>query len=119
MLLVQVLDDGERLRKPFALIDERGKKCLRIGARVLRLAVLALREMDEYRVVRQAFQVKRDAHTKGRRAPKVRVKLHSAGAIFTLSSPTPSIPARSSSPGFTGPTPAGVPVKITSPGSSV
>src|SRR5256885_4335559 len=42
-------------------------------------------------------------------------KHHTAGAIFTLSSPTPSIPATSSSPGFTAPTPAGGPLTLTSP----
>src|ERR1051325_7784954 len=86
---------------------------------VFRLAVLSLCEMHEYRLIGDAFEVERNAHAKRRRAAKVRVKLHNAGAIFTLSSLTPSMPAISSSPGFTGPTPAGVPVKMTSPGSSV
>src|SRR5262245_226582 len=120
MRLVEILDDGERLRqRPSALVDERRHQGLRIHGRVFGLAVLAPGQMDEHRIEGESFQVQRDAYPERGRTPKVGVELHNAGAIFTLSSPTLSIPASRSSPGFTGPTPAGVPVKMTSPGSSV
>src|SRR5438132_4631565 len=120
MLLLEPFHDGERLGEARAVVElERRQQRLRIDLRIVRLPMLALGEMHEHRLVAQSFQVERDAHPKCGRAAEVGVKLHNAGAIFTLSSVTPSMPARSSSPGFTGPTPAGVPVKMMSPGSSV
>src|SRR5205807_6801723 len=98
---------------------ERGHQPLRIHARVVGLAVFAFREVDEHRLIGNALEVERDAHPECRRAAEVRVELHSGATIFTRSSATPSMPACSSSPGFTGPTPAGVPVNMRSPGSSV
>ena len=43
-------------------------------------------------------------------------RVHSAGPISVVRAPMPSISPSSRSPGATGPTPAGVPVKIRSPG---
>src|SRR5882672_5488587 len=120
MPLLEPLHDGERLGKARTVVElERRHERLGIHLRVLRLPVLAFRQVYEHRLVGEPLQVERDANAERRRAAKVRIKLHSAGAIFTFSSLTPSMPAISSSPGFTGPTPAGVPVKMTSPGSSV
>src|SRR5689334_16289884 len=120
VLFVQPLDDGERLDEARAVVEfERRQERLRVYLGVPAFAVLPLRQVHEHRLVGDAFKVERDANAKGRGAAKVGVKLHNAGAIFTLSSLTPSMPASSSSPGFTGPTPAGVPVKMMSPGSSV
>ena len=120
MSFLEPFDDGERLREALAVIElERWQQRLRIDRRVLRLPVLSLGKMHEHRLILQALQVERDADPERSRAAEVRVKLHNAGAIFTLSSVTPSMPASNSSPGFTGPTPAGVPVKTMSPGSSV
>src|SRR5687767_10746537 len=110
MLLLEVLDDGERLVEPGAIVElERRQQSLRVDFRVLRLVMLAFGQMDEERLVLEPLQVQRDAHAERRGAAEVRVQLHKAGRILTLSSPTPSMPACISSPGFTGPTPAGVP----------
>src|SRR4029079_5675619 len=110
MRLVEVFHDGKRLRELLAIVDhQRRGQALRINARVARRAVLAFRQVDELSFVGDALQVERDADAERGGTAKVRVKLHSAGMIFTLISPTPSMPACSSSPGLTGPTPAGVP----------
>src|SRR5262249_12500238 len=109
--LVEILDDGERLTEARAVVElERRQQRLRIDLGIGAAAVLAFREVDEHGLVLQALQVQRDANAERRRAAEVRVELQSAGTIFPFSSPTPSMPACSSSPGFTGPTPAGVPL---------
>src|SRR5207245_5191974 len=120
VLFVEPFHEGERLRKPHAVVElESKQERQQINLREVRLPMLDLREMHEDRLVPQSLQIERDAYPKCGRAAEVGVKLHNAGAIFTLNSVTPSMPARSSSPGLTGPTPAGVPVKMMSPGSSV
>src|SRR5207302_2020948 len=119
IFLVEILDDRERLREARAVVElKSGKQRLRVDFPVWRGPVLARGKVHELRLVLQPLQVQRDAHAERRRAAKVCVELQSAGAILTFSSPTESIPACSSSPGLTGPTPAGVPVKMRSPGSS-
>src|SRR5512145_1232487 len=109
MRLVQVFDDRERLGQFEPVGKQSRQKALRVFAGVFRLSVLAFGEMNEHGLVGEAFQIERNADTKRGGAAKVRVQLHNGGRIFTLSSPTPSIPACNSSPGLTGPTPAGVP----------
>src|SRR5687768_5017701 len=110
MQLLEILDDRHRLGEPAAVVElERGHERLGVHRAVGRLAMLPLRQVDEARLVGEPLQVERDAHAKGGGAAEVRVQLHSAATTFTLSSPTLSMPACSSSPGLTGPTPAGVP----------
>src|SRR5689334_3868875 len=116
----EVLDDGERLVEPRTVVElERWHQGLRVDRGVFRLTVLAFRQVHEHRLVGEPFEVEGNAYAERRRAAKVRVELQSAAAMRTFNSPTLSMPASSSSPGFTGPTPAGVPVKIRSPASSV
>src|SRR5580658_834582 len=50
-------------------------------------------------------------------AEERRGAFHCDSPIVTFSSPTPAIDPSSTSPGATGPTPAGVPVKMRSPGA--
>src|SRR5687768_4780334 len=110
MLLVQILDDRERLVEARTVVElERRHQCLRVDLHICGLAVLAFGKVHEHRLVGEAFEIERDAYAERRGAAEIGVQLHKAGSIFTLSSPTPSMPACSSSPGFTGPTPAGVP----------
>src|SRR5919198_6482489 len=119
MPFLQPLDDGERLHKAPAIVElEGGQQRLRIHFDVLALTMLALRKVHEHRLVTEALQIERNANAKGCGAAEVRVELHNAGAILTLSSVTPSMPARSSSPGLTGPTPAGGPGEMRVPRSS-
>ena len=61
-----------------------GSSACGFASRVRRLAVLALREMHEHRLVGQPFQVQRDADAERGRAAEVRVELHSAGSDLHL-----------------------------------
>ena len=74
MLLVQPLDDRQRLRETGSVVElERGQQGLRVHLGVLCFPLLALRQMHEDRLVADSFQTKRDAHAECRRAAKVRV----------------------------------------------
>jgi len=55
------------------------------------------------------FLLARGERSHWHRVDAVEVWHYYAGSTLTLSSPTPSMPACISSPGLTGPTPAGVP----------
>src|SRR6266850_5095502 len=69
MLFVQPFDDRERLGEPRTVVQlERRQQRLRIDRGVLRLPVLALREMHELWLVGEALEVERDANAKGGRA---------------------------------------------------
>src|SRR5262245_54868520 len=108
--LLEIFHDGERLAEARAVVELEGREQgLRVHPAVLLRAMLALCQMNEHRLVGEPLEVKGDADAESRRAAEIGIQLHKAGSIFTLSSPTPSMPACSSSPGFTGPTPAGVP----------
>src|SRR4051794_29461456 len=101
MDLVQKFDDGKRLVELSAVVRHKSRnEPLRIDACILGLAMGTLWQMHVRGLIWQSFQVERDPHPKCSRAAKVGIKLQSAGAIFTLSSPTPSMPACNSSPGL-------------------
>src|SRR5258706_14143532 len=117
--LLQILDDGQGLVEQRATVVERRQQRLMVELPVARVAMVAFRQMDQLGLVGEPLQIERDPDAERGRAAKVRVQLHKAGSTFTFSSPTLSMPACISSPGLTGPTPAGVPDMMISPGASV
>src|SRR5258706_3170458 len=117
--LLPILDDGQGLVEQRATVVERRQQRLMVELRVARVAMLAFRQMDQLGLVAEPLQIERDPDAERGRAAKVRVQLHKAGSTFTFSSPTLSMPACISSPGLTGPTPAGVAGMMILAGSSV
>jgi len=117
MNLVEVLDDGERLRQPRAVVLEHGDDRERVESVKRRSELLspAPGQVNRAIVVGQAFQPERDAHAIRGRASKVIVeldheRLSPSAPMRIVIEPMPSMLPRSSSPALTAPTPAGVPV---------
>ena len=101
------------------LVLERRHQSLRVQLEVALEAVLAATAQQVLRhlLAGEPLQVERDAHPVGRGTAEVG-KQPQAATIPCSSSPTPSTPPRTRSPGSSAPTPAGVPVKMRSPGCS-
>src|SRR5688572_16823754 len=117
--LFEIFDDRERLAEGAVLVHERGHEALRvhlaIGIAVLLAAVTD--QVHRHGAVGNALVRERDAYAPGRGTAEVREQLHRATTVCSRSA-TPSTPPRTRSPGFSAPTPAGVPVKIRSPAAS-
>src|SRR5688500_2111054 len=80
--------------------------------------MLALQQRFGFGFVLDPFDAERNANTIGGGAAEVGVELHGCYLIVVTSVSTPSTPPSILSPGFNAATPAGVPVKIRSPGAS-
>src|SRR6201987_2275483 len=122
MCLLQVLENGEGLRERVLTVHQhrdetKGVECPEL-ARVLRAPRRA--QIHDFGLPGDALEAERDAHAVGRRAAEVAVQLHDplGGAMVLRSTSSPSMPPSRRSPGFTAPTPEGVPVKMRSPAHS-
>jgi hypothetical protein len=62
MLLLQVLDDGERLREAPLADHQRRHEALGIQLEVVGSALLALAQVNEAPLGRQPLEIERDAH---------------------------------------------------------
>src|SRR5258708_37256035 len=88
---------------------------MRVEREKLRRALCARgrSQIHRHRLPVDCLEVKCDARAVGRGAAEVVVELHaatrSADTMVLRSSSSPSMPPSSRSPGFTGPTPAGLP----------
>ena len=82
MLLVEVLDDGERLRETAPSDLEHRHQALGIQREIGRFALLAAAQMHEAMLGGQAFQVERDAHAVSGGRAKVIVKNHPRNHIL-------------------------------------
>src|SRR5207248_279570 len=76
MGLVEVLEDGHRLRERMTPVDERRDRLCGVDAGVIRRPVSALAQIEDDRFVRQRLQVERDPDAERRRRPDRLVELH-------------------------------------------